>query len=56
LYIRSSFNDGKDLVFPDAFADDGLFNGLILLGDISKRTTPVLLAFFIKATTSKKSV
>jgi hypothetical protein len=32
--------------------DEGLFNGLILLGEISKRTTPLLLAFLIKATTS----
>jgi hypothetical protein len=36
--------------------DEGLFNGLILLGEISKRKTPLLLAFLIKAKTSKKSI
>jgi hypothetical protein len=51
--MRSSFNDGNDLVLPDIF-EEGLVNGLILLGDISRRTTPLLLAFFIKATTSEK--
>jgi len=41
------------LVLPDDF-DGGLFNGLTLLGEINRRRTPLLLAVFIKATTSNQ--
>ena len=51
--MRSSLSDGNDFVFTVVFdADEGLFNGLILLGEISRRTTPLLLALLISATTS----
>jgi len=43
------------LVLTDPL-DEGLFNGFTLLGEISKRTTPLLLAFLIKATTSIKKI